>query len=485
MFAIAGHAHSKPHQPRRRLCVLLLSCLVLSLAGCSRSGDLENPSLPEIALGPNDRVLILAPHPDDEVIGCAGVIQSALARKLPLHIVFLTYGDGNQWAFMIYRRHPVVMPDAVRSMGMLRHDEALAAARSLGVPQENLTFLGYPDSGTLNIWQSHWGDRPADESVFTRVRAVPYPNAFRPGAAYKGEEILRDLETILRRFQPTKLFVSHPADDHPDHKALYLFARVALWDLGDVAKPVLYPYMVHRWHWPAPQGFHPDAMLAPPKLSQENVPWQSCRLKHDQIECKHAALLKHRSQYDASATYLLSFVRANELFGDLPVVALRPDASSQPQALERRTDSLEIPDGLVDEERLAFVGVLERSLSLENGNLSVSVTLSRPVGEAVGVSVYVFGYRRDRAFADMPKLHVRFDAFNHEVYDQDKRLPRTTVELTRVANQVRIRLPLETLGNPERVMTSVRTYLSAVPLDCSSWRILELTGKEDAETLRR
>ena len=458
--------------------VLLLSCLVLSLAACSRTSDVGKPAPPEIAFGPEDRVLILAPHPDDEVIGCAGVIRSTLAAKLPLKVVFLTYGDGSELAFLVHRRRPVIMPEAVRSLGLLRRDEALAAAQSLGVPGDNLTFLGYPDLGTLSIWQGHWGDRRAEEGVFTRAKAVPYANAFRPGAPYKGEEILRDLETILREFRPTKLFVSHPADDHPDHRALYLFARVALWELADVPKVALYPYLVHRSHWPVPQGYHPDATLAPPRLSQENVSWQSHLLKEKDIERKHAALMKHRSQCSVSGAYLLSFVRANELFGDLPVVTLYQDGSSGHRALERRTESLDLPEGLLEEERLAFVGVAERSLAIEDGKLTATVTLSRPVAGAVGVSVYLFGWRRDRAFADMPKLHVRFGAVNHEVYDQDKKLPLTTVELTRLRDQVKIRVPLDALANPERVMTSVRTYISAVPLDSSSWRIVELSGRE-------
>ncbi|MDD2752711.1 MAG: PIG-L family deacetylase, partial [Candidatus Omnitrophica bacterium] len=47
-----------------------------------------------------DRVLVLAPHPDDEAIGCAGIIQEALAKNANLHVVYLTNGDHNEFAFI-------------------------------------------------------------------------------------------------------------------------------------------------------------------------------------------------------------------------------------------------------------------------------------------------------------------------------------------------------------------------------------------------
>jgi LmbE family N-acetylglucosaminyl deacetylase len=475
MFAIFRLARKKPHPAETCLVILLLG-LMLSLSACSRSRIIQTPAFPTISFLPTDRVLILAPHPDDEVIACAGVIQGALAAKCPVQVVFLTYGDGNQWAFSLYRKRPVVLPAALKSLGLLRHDEALAALASLGLPRENVVFLGYPDFSSLDIWETHWGDRPPRESLFTHATAVPYSNAFRAGAPYKGDEILLDLETLLRRFRPTRVFVSHPADDHPDHKALYLFARVALWDVDDAEKPVVYPFLVHHGHWPQPQGYHPDVALSPPTLPVTGAgpSWFSYCLSPGQIAAKYAALSNHRSQFAAGGGYLLSFVRPNELFADLPVVALAPGAASPLLPLERAVGAPELPEDLLDEERVAFVGVVDRSVGIENGNLTLSVTFSRPLGDAVGVSAFLFGYRHDRPFPGMPKLHVRFGALNHEVYDQDKRLSSSTVQLSRSLNRVTIRVPLQTLGNPDRAFTSVRTYLSAVPLEHSSWRILQL-----------
>ena len=143
----------------------------------------EQSNIGKVILIPTDRILVLAPHPDDEVLGAAGVIQQAVAMKVPIKVVFLTYGDSNQWSFLLYRKHPVVWPGAVENMGLVRHDEAINASRILGVERKNLIFLGYPDFGTLNIWYYHWNQRPAYRSLMTRVTAVPYKGAYRSGSA--------------------------------------------------------------------------------------------------------------------------------------------------------------------------------------------------------------------------------------------------------------------------------------------------------------
>ena len=144
-----------------------------------------------------------------------GVIQQAVAMHLPLKIVFLTYGDSNQWSFLLYRKHPVFFPAAVENMGLVRHDEAINASRILGVNSGNLIFLGYPDFGTLNIWYYHWYQRPAYRSIMTRVTAVPYKGAYRFGAPYKGEEIIGDISILGNALIKTLIKV------HPNLGALY------------------------------------------------------------------------------------------------------------------------------------------------------------------------------------------------------------------------------------------------------------------------
>ena len=440
----------------------------------SRNQPGMNADFPGIDLSPRDRILILAPHPDDEVLGCGGIIQRAHAMGIPVKIVFLTYGDNNQWSFLLYRKHPVLMPKAVQDMGLIRHDEALSADKVLGVPSSHLVFLGYPDFRTLAIWYSHWADRPAAASMLTGVKAVPYANAFRPGAPYKGEEILADLKTIFRDFKPTKIFLSHPADHNPDHRSLYLFSRVALWDLENEMKPGIYPYLVHYKKWPLPRGYNPEFSLVPPALFRRDVAWKALQLTSGETAVKYAAITRHRSQYRASKKYLLSFIRANELFGDFAPVFLPSQSPFVALTSQSKEDLATFPEQLIDEERALFVGIEKRSVARVDDDLVITTTLSRPLGNDVGVSIYVFGYRSDKDFKDMPKLHIRFGAVEHEIFDQDRPLAKDTVTVTRTPKEIVLHIPLKILGTPQRILSSANTYVGAVPLDWAAWRILEI-----------
>lgn len=426
-----------------------------------------------LALSADDRILVLAPHPDDEVLGAGGVIQQAVAMKLPVKIVYLTNGDSNQWSFLLYRKYPVVFPGAVESMGMVRHDEAVKADNILGVNPNDLIFLGYPDFGTLNMWYVHWNGRPPYRSILARVNAVPYKTAYHYGAPYVGESILTDLESILKDFKPTKVFVSHPADHNGDHLACYLYTRVALWDEG-MDSVELYPYLIHYLTWPKPKGFHPEKDLAPPDALADDEIWTQFHLSAVQLEAKEKALQAHRSQYISSPRYLLSFVKFNELFGDIPPLRLRENRTvSIISGQKRLSTSMELPEELNEQERSAFVGVDWKSLCWESDNLVVTIGLSKPLAEDVEASIYFFGYNSKVPFGRMPKINVRLGVLSYSVHDQNKRLAQQEVAVTRTLNDITIKVPWSLLGFPEKILTSARTTLGTFPLDNASWVVIE------------
>lgn len=465
--------NSRRKRLKRTIAGVLFFCCVLASGTIPAAGAAPEPPR-EIEITAKDRILILAPHPDDEILGCAGIIQKAKALGIPLRIVFLTYGDNNQWSFLVYRKHPVFMPRAVKEMGLVRYREAHAATRILGVAPEQLVFLGYPDFHTLSIWYRYWGTRRPFASMLTHAAAVPYRNAFRPGAPYTGEAIVGDLESVLRDFAPTKIFLSHPADHNPDHRALYLFTRVALWDLQDTVSAEVYPYLIHYKKWPKPHGYYPEKSLEVPQSLKEKIAWQTSALSLSERTQKYRALQKHRSQFISSAAYLCSFVRTNELFGDFPIVALRADEIVSLSPSERTGDLEELPEELTKEERVAFVGIEKHAVRLEDNRLIISITLSRPLGKEVGVSVYAFGYRRDVAFAAMPKLHVKFGTVRYKVFDQARRLPAGAIRVTRRAREITLSIPLSLLNDPQYILLSTQTYIGVLPLDGIAWQALEV-----------
>lgn len=81
-------------------------------------------------------LLFIAPHPDDEVIGCAGLIQRSLKKGKEAYVVILTGGEGS---------HNGCCQIAPQELIDMRRGLASKINKELGVASENLFFLDYPD----------------------------------------------------------------------------------------------------------------------------------------------------------------------------------------------------------------------------------------------------------------------------------------------------------------------------------------------------
>lgn len=88
----------------------------------------------------DERILIVAPHPDDEVIGCAGVIARALQDGSALRIVEVTSGQQLFAVMADIREDP--SPDEV---GALREKETIRACRALGLDSQHICFWRFQD----------------------------------------------------------------------------------------------------------------------------------------------------------------------------------------------------------------------------------------------------------------------------------------------------------------------------------------------------
>src|SRR5207253_1035949 len=125
----------------------------------------------------------------------------------------------------------------------------------------------------------------------------------------------------------------HPGDDHKDHWAAHCFALAAMEELRDAAPRLVgpawtgdgwggtrvYTYLVHRGDWPVPQGLRREARLVPPApLANLDTRWSTLALPARAEADKEAALRCYRSQMAVMKRFLTSFVRRDELFGELP-----------------------------------------------------------------------------------------------------------------------------------------------------------------------
>lgn len=154
----------------------------------------EIPSYsPKVVIKPaGNRVVVLAPHPDDEVLGCGGVIRKHIEEGDDVTVLFLT--DG-RWGKKPY--------DNPEHIAQLRQAEAIAACRVLGTTQTH--FFGRED-GSLN----------AD------LKTV--------------KEVLQ----VVMCCQPEVVYAPHPIDPHPDHRATYKIAEMVLKEMSFQGSLFLY-----------------------------------------------------------------------------------------------------------------------------------------------------------------------------------------------------------------------------------------------------
>jgi len=155
-------------------------------------------------------ILVIAPHPDDDVLGCGGLIAACAAANVPVHIAYLT--DGR-------RSHVGSAQWPGERLAAARRLEAIEGARALGLAPDALTFLPNRDGALL----------------FDR-------NARRRSLAA--------LQIVARRHGAARVFTTWIHDPHPDHVAAALIAR-ELCDLPPYPTQLAYPV----WGRFLPDGF--------------------------------------------------------------------------------------------------------------------------------------------------------------------------------------------------------------------------------------
>jgi LmbE family N-acetylglucosaminyl deacetylase len=143
------------------------------------------PLLDALAPGP---VLIVAPHPDDEALGCGRLIVALRHRGVEVDIVWLTDGEAAAVDF----------PGGTVALGAARRTEARAAGAILGVPPHRLHHLGAPDGRLPHLAPAH------------------------------RREILTALIGLVESLRPSTVFVTSSLDDSTEHTAAYALLVDAL-----------------------------------------------------------------------------------------------------------------------------------------------------------------------------------------------------------------------------------------------------------------
>jgi LmbE family N-acetylglucosaminyl deacetylase len=266
-------------------------------------------------ISPTTSLLVVSPHPDDESLCCAGVIQQVLKAGGRVSIVWITSGDGSELDLLVVEKSLFIRPSKLRNLAVRRMQESRDAASILGVSAERLYFLGYPDRGILPIISDYYVT--PYHSRFTDARAVPYSAAVSPGHAYTGLNLEHDFESVLDRTRPTLVLAPSPRDAHPDHRATGIIAIRAMAHRGELAK--MRYWIVHGGEfWPMPRGYQPDLELTPSPIGN-GLSQTPFKLEADEEQLKRLAIGAYHTQMDVMSSFLLSFVRTNELYSVNPM----------------------------------------------------------------------------------------------------------------------------------------------------------------------
>ena len=277
------------------------------------AGGAADPALPDFDA--TSSLLIIAPHPDDETLCCAGAIRRALSAGGRASVAWLTSGDGSELGLLMLEKSLFLNPAKMRDLAERRTREARNAAAALGIPESGLFFLGYPDRGLLELATDYY--LTPYHSTFNGSSSVPYSFALSPGRPYTGESLERDLAEVLERVKPTLVLAPTPEDEHPDHRAGGIVAMRVLARIQP--RPEVRYWIVHGGEgWPTPGGLHADLTQTPAPRARELLP-QSLLLSSEEEARKLQALRAYESQIKVMSAYLLSFVRRTELYSTAPM----------------------------------------------------------------------------------------------------------------------------------------------------------------------
>lgn len=167
--------------------------------------------------------MVIAAHPDDEVLGCGATIARLKAKKWNCEAIILTDGVAG--------RHPSGQSDAIHAEQAQLQKESQLAADAIGYSK--VYRLGLPDNGLDLVGLN---------------------------------EISLRLKSVVHSFRPDRVFLHHPGDYNWDHRVAFEASMMALRpNAGDFFPREILTFETlssTERSWQSPQyAFHPNTFV--------------------------------------------------------------------------------------------------------------------------------------------------------------------------------------------------------------------------------
>jgi len=267
-------------------------------------------------------ILVVAPHPDDEALMASGIIYNSLQNGEEIKIVVMTNGDYT----------------GINS-GYTRQDETISGMVGvLGMQENNIIFLGYPDAGLNEINTQYL----SSSSIYTSTAGQTHTygrrglggtdyHSYRFGAPanYNKPNIMMDLESVISGFMPDHIFITSEYDDHTDHVATYLLVRESVGNVANLHstyRPIIHKSIIWGgWYSDWPNPVDPNTLFSIPlNLGGKPVDWndresinvpQAMREPDLAQNLKYQSILAYTSQVGSPPNpHAINFVHKDEFF---------------------------------------------------------------------------------------------------------------------------------------------------------------------------
>lgn len=271
-------------------------------------------------------IMIMVPHQDDEVLMCAGIIANAVRNHLNVMVVMVTNGDYGS---------------TDKTIGQLRLEETISGMKVLGLSEEHLVILGYPDTGMpeadsflYRLYHEDIPDKvhpsPCSDCTYGLLRKPDFHfMEYGEHALYTRGNCYGDIKGVIEKYRPDNIFTTSEEDTHGDHSGLFLWIEDILKELKKEGyQPNLYSGIVHSKagdeNWPLRRNAM-EELTCPPSFDKScGLGWENrisfavpdeMLTENLTVNLKAQALSKHVTALKPDAVeFLYSFIKADELF---------------------------------------------------------------------------------------------------------------------------------------------------------------------------